>query len=197
MSKKTDIDIDIANRDELLKVIPHTPASMIHNNIIKKHNVGVYIQEIPTFLDTGLASIDYKVAGDYGYFKLDVLNNSIYESIKSEEQLDRLLNIEPNWNLLLDESVVDGLFQISNYHRDLLHWKPKSVIELAMFIAMIRPSKKHLLQCKSWQEVEKEIWQKPDDDSAYFKKSHSIAYAKLIVVQLNLIVESKNTIPDT
>ena len=74
MSKKTDIDIDIANRDELLKVIPHTPASMIHNNIIKKHNVGVYVQEIPTFLDTGLASIDYKVAGDYGYFKLDVLS---------------------------------------------------------------------------------------------------------------------------
>lgn len=197
MSKKTDIDIDIANRDELLKIIPHTPASMIHNNIIKKHNVGVYVQEIPTFLDTGWASIDYKVAGDYGYFKLDVLNNSIYESIKSEEQLDRLLSIEPHWNLLLDESVVEGLFQISNYHKDLLHWKPKSVTELAMFIAMIRPSKKHLLQCKSWQDVEKEIWQKPNDDSAYFKKSHSIAYAKLIVVQLNLIVESENTIPYT
>ena len=88
MSKKTDIDIDIANRDELLKVIPHTPASMIHNNIIKKHNVGVYVDtNVP---HTGLASIDYKWRR-YGYFKLDVLNNSIYESIKSEHVIAYLM----------------------------------------------------------------------------------------------------------
>lgn len=187
VNKQTDIDIDIADRNKLLELIPHTPASMINDSLIKKHNVGVYVQEIPTFLDSGLASIDYREAGEYGYFKMDVLNNSVYEHVRSEAHLDELISQEPDWNLLLNPEVVGGLSQISNYAKDLAKWKPKSVAELAMFIAMIRPSKKHLLQCLNWDEVEEEIWIKPSDDSAYFKKSHSIAYAVAIVVQMNLI----------
>ena len=194
MSKQTDIDIDIADREKLLNILPHTPASMINGDIIKKHNVGVYIQEIPQFMDTGLSSIDYKEAGEYGYFKLDILNNSLYEPIKSEEHLNKMLSMSPDWSLLENKSVVEGLSQIGNYYNDLLKWKPKSVEELAMFIAMIRPSKKHLLNCANWEDVRKEIWVAPTDNSAYFKKSHSIAYAMGIVVQLNLIVESKNSV---
>jgi hypothetical protein len=33
------------------------------------------------------------------------------------------------------------------------------------------------------------VWNKPEDGSYYFKKSHSFGYAMAIVVQLNLIVE--------
>lgn len=185
--KHTDIDIDMADRELLLKHIQYTDASMINKNIIKKHNVGVYVQDIPKFLDTNLSAIDYKEAGDSGFFKLDILNNSIYENISSEKELDRLLSIEPDWSLLLDESVVQGLFQLGRHGKMLRLWKPDSVLKLAMFIAMIRPSKKYLLDKDSWEEVEKEIWVKPESGEPYFKKSHSIAYAMAIKVQLNSI----------
>lgn len=188
--KFTDIDIDMADRNKLLSLIQYVDASMINkeSNIIKKHNVGIYLQEIPTFLDTSLSSIDYNDTGQYGYFKLDVLNNSIYESVKDEAQLDRLLATEPDWDLLLDANIVPSLFQIGRHYYMLCKWKPKSILQLAMFIAMIRPSKKHLLNCNSWDEVEKEIWIPPEDtNEAYFKKSHSIAYANVLRVQMNLI----------
>jgi hypothetical protein len=34
-----------------------------------------------------------------------------------------------------------------------------------------------------------EIWTKPDGDEYYFKKAHAVAYAHVIVVQMNLICE--------
>ena len=49
--KYTDIDIDMADRTKLLAHIKYTDASMINpeSHIIKRHNVGIYVQEIPTF----------------------------------------------------------------------------------------------------------------------------------------------------
>ena len=57
---------------------------------------------------------------------------------------------------------------------------------------MIRPGKKHLVG-KSWAEIEADVWLKPNDDTYFFKKSHAIAYALTIAVQLNLIVETANS----
>jgi hypothetical protein len=54
--------------------------------------------------------------------------------------------------------------------------------------AVIRPAKRYLLK-KGWDKINEEVWIKPKDDSYYFKKSHSIAYAIAIVVQLNLLVD--------
>lgn len=182
--KHTDIDIDILDRESILKHIEHVPASMIVDDIIKKHNVGIYLQPIPTFLDSGLAAIGYKEAGDYGFFKIDVLNNSVYEGIETEEELDKLIEQEPNWNLLQKVEIVQQLFQVANHFDMLVKWKPSSVEELAMFIAMIRPSKKYLMEANSWEVVKKDIWVKPEEGH-YFKKSHSYAYAMALVVQLN------------
>ena len=54
-----------------------------------------------------------------------------------------------------------------------------------MFLAVIRPSKKHLIG-KPWREVAKTVWD--DDKTGYhFKKSHSVAYAQLVVVHMNLL----------
>ena len=66
--------------------------------------------------------------------------------------------------------------------------KPKNVEQLARVLAMIRPGKRHLIG-KSWDEIEDEIWTKTDDKFS-FKKSHSYAYATLIVVQMNLLCET-------
>jgi DNA polymerase III alpha subunit len=66
--------------------------------------------------------------------------------------------------------------------------KPKSVEQLAAVLAMIRPAKRNLIG-KTWDEVMKEVWVKPENDEYYFKKSHATAYAVAVVVQMNLICE--------
>jgi hypothetical protein len=55
-------------------------------------------------------------------------------------------------------------------------------------LAMIRPAKRSLIG-KDWNSVMNEVWTKPVNDEYYFKKSHAIAYATAIVVQMNLICE--------
>ena len=39
---KTDIDIDVKDRDVLLEKLKHIPASIINKGEVKKHNTGVY-----------------------------------------------------------------------------------------------------------------------------------------------------------
>jgi hypothetical protein len=60
-----------------------------------------------------------------------------------------------------------------------------SITRLAMFLAIIRPAKKHLIGLP-WVEVNKTVWDK-NDDGYSFKKSHAIAYAHLVVVHMNLL----------
>ncbi len=186
-----DIDIDFFDRDVALKVIKHIPASRIENNQIKKHNTGVYLQTIPTDAVTRLASLDYDDAEKRGYFKVDFLNVGIYKDIKSEDEIVSLLKIEPLWDLLEQKEFCDLIFHVNGYHDLIARLKPKSIDQLAMFLAILRPGKKHLIsKCESegWDSVSNEIWEKTDD--AYsFKKSHAIAYSHAIVVQMNKICE--------
>ena len=63
-----------------------------------------------------------------------------------------------------------------------------SIPRLAMFLSVIRPGKRHLIG-KPWAEVAKTIWEPQQDGSYTFKKSHSLAYAHLVVVHMNLLEE--------
>ena len=79
-----------------------------------------------------------------------------------------------------------------NGHYDLLLQMPEpldSIPRLAMFLAIIRPAKRNLAG-KTWKEVALTVWDKPSDDTYYFKKAHAISYATLVVVNLNLLCES-------
>jgi hypothetical protein len=59
-----------------------------------------------------------------------------------------------------------------------------------MFLAAIRPGKKHLIGLP-WSEVTNTIWEK--EEGVYtFKKSHAVAYAHLVVVHINLLEENGN-----
>ena len=183
-----DVDIDFADRSKILDLIPHVPASIRDTNSTRKHNTGIYFQDIPYDPLTDTAAIDYKSAEQRGYFKIDFLNVSLYKDIKNEQHLTDLMNREPLWDLLLQKDFVDLLFHV-NGHADILQiTKPTSVEQLAAVLAMIRPSKRHLIG-QSWDQIFQEVWIKPDNDDYYFKKSHSVAYAMAIVVQMNLICE--------
>ena len=184
-----DIDIDFADRTKVLDIIEHVPAAMIdQNGTYKKHNTGVYCTPIPVNPLTGLSSIDYKVAEERGYFKIDFLNVSVYEKIRDEEHLVYLMNQEPIWDLLLQDEFVDLLFHLNGHGAILKKTCPTSVEQLGAVLAMIRPAKRHLIG-KDWTTIMNEVWTKPTGDEYYFKKAHAIAYAVAIVVQMNLICE--------
>ena len=183
---KTDIDIDVKDRDVLLEKLKHIPASIIKDGEIKKHNTGVYFTDIPVHPFTNSANIDYKQAEDRGYFKLDILNVGVYEKVKNEKHLQELIDQEPDWSLLEHKEIVEQLFHIHNHFDIVNKLKPKSVEELAAVLAIIRPAKRNLLNA-TWPEIESNVWTKPSDNSYYFKKSHAIGYALAICVQMNLM----------
>lgn len=186
-----DIDIDFFDREKALKVVKHIPASRIENDQIKKHNTGVYLQKIPIDSVTGLSTIDYDDAEKRGYFKIDFLNVGIYKDIQSEEEILKLLSITPLWDLLEQKEFCDLIFHVNGYHDLVARLKPSSIEELAMFLAILRPGKKYLItKCESqgWSSITDEIWEKTDD-SYSFKKSHAVAYAHAIVLQMNKICE--------
>ena len=181
-----DVDIDMANRDDFLKLVNVTPASIKKDGEFTKHNTGVYFQDIPMFPLEGFSSIDHKEAEEQGWFKLDVLNNSVYVDIENETHLNKLLETEPMWELIEHKEVVEQLFHINNHFEIVSQHKPQTVEQLAMILAMIRPGKRYLVG-RSWEEIEADVWVKTDD--YFFKKSHAIAYALTIIVQLNLLCE--------
>jgi hypothetical protein len=186
----TDIDIDFANRDAALAILAHVPASRIERGVFAKHQTGVYFQDVPVDPVTGLCSILYEEAGDLGYFKIDFLNNSIYDEVRDPEHLDRLVNREPDWELLEDGEIVSALAHIREHFGTVQMVRPRSIDDLAVVLALIRPAKRHLLG-KSRQEIDAEIWEPvPGQEEYWFKKAHAVAFALSIIVQLNLMIEA-------
>lgn len=187
MKFKSDIDIDFPNRDAALKLLRHHPAGIIRDGKLIKHNSGIYVTDIPVNPFNGVASIDHKVAEDRGYTKLDLLNVSLYTQVNSEEHLNELMQQEPEWDKLYDPEFCAKLIHIGN-HYDLLLKMPEAVntvARLAMFLALIRPGKRHLVG-KTWSEVAKTVWD-TDTEGYAFKRSHSVAYSHLVVVNMNLL----------
>lgn len=183
-----DIDIDFFDREDALKLFDYTVASRLDNGKLVKHNTGVYLHTVPTDAVTGLCQLPYELAEEEGYFKIDFLNVGIYKGIRSEEHLIELMNKEPLWDLLEQDDFCNLLFHV-NGHGDILRkMKPTTIPQLAAVLAMIRPAKRHLIGT-DWTTVMKTIWTKPTNGEYYFKKSHAIAYAVAITVQMNLICE--------
>ena len=188
MRLDADIDIDFGNRDRLLELIKHTRAAMRNVNPIRNHATGVYVTDIPYDPVNNIASIDYTEAEKRGYFKLDLLNVHVYESVNSEEHLVKLMS-EPNWNKLKESTFVEQLIHLNNqfYNLQKMPEPIDSIPRLAMFLAIIRPGKKHLIG-ETWKEIAKTVWDKGTDGYT-FKRSHAVAYAHLVVVHMNLLGE--------
>jgi DNA polymerase III alpha subunit len=183
-----DIDIDVPATIKPDFIKNSIRASIIQGGKLVPHPCGVYFQKIPIDEVTGLAAIPYKEAEIFGFQKIDILHNNIYNNIKSRQHLEQLLNQEPRWELFQVSSIVKQLFQLSNHLDVLQRVKPKSILELADVLALIRPGKRFALDayCAEKEKVRPLLYMK-DDDSYSFKKSHAIAYALVVIVQLNLI----------
>ena len=187
----SDVDIDFAERDDILKHLVTTPAAIRTSKQVRRHNSGVHVTDIPYDPIEDMAAIDYHEAEDRGYVKLDFLNVWIYKLVRDEVHLVELMR-EPDWSKLKDRQFFDQLIQIGNsYHYETflkLSEPIDSIPRLAMFISLIRPGKKHLIG-KTWREIAETIWDR-DEEGYSFKRSHAVAYAQLVVVHMNLLVEN-------
>ena len=184
-----DIDIDFANRDLALNKLEHVKAMRLADNSPVAHATGIYAHRIPYDPVNNIAGIDYKTAEDRGYFKIDFLNVGVYEHVRDDAHLIKLMETEPLWDLLQDDSFTSLLFHINGYGDLLRKQKPTSILELAVCLALIRPGKRHL-QDMTKIDIMEQIWEKPATGEYHFKKSHAVAYATAIVVQINQICES-------
>ena len=180
-----DIDIDVPDRTQLLKLIKHIPARQQD----RAHNSGIYVTEIPRDPVREIAAIDYKEAENRNYFKIDLLNMSVYQLVRSPEHYNKMLSKEPTWSRLWkDPEWSRQIVHIGNYHNLLNSMKPDSVVRMAAFISVIRPGKAHL-QNQPWPAVFSKVWDGDDSQGYTFKKSHSLGYAMLVSLHMNLLEE--------
>lgn len=193
MNLKTNFDVDIDFRTDFNPLTVFTqavPASRVDKDILVKHQVGIYLQGMPVDPISKLSAIPFEEAEEIGFIKIDMLHLNILNYFENKHEIRSLLKREPDWNLLKDPDVVVQLFQIKKHFELVTKIRPKSVQELADTIALIRPGKRNLLDMylKDREVVRNKIlYIKPINDANYFKKSHAISYAFVIILQLHLI----------
>jgi len=185
-----DIDIDFADRSQLLELIQHTPARQTVQGQVRRHNSGVYVTDIPSDPVHHCAAIDYEAAEQLGYFKIDFLNMSVYQLITSPEHYATAVATEPNWSRLWQEPEwAQQLAHVGNYTDLLKEMRPDSIPRMAAFISIIRPGKAHL-QRQPWDAVFDSVWDGDESRGYTFKRSHAISYAALVALHMNLLSPS-------
>ena len=188
----TDVDIDFADREDILKLIKHTSAMQNNEQGMRKHNSGVYVTDIPYNPLTDTSSIDYQSAEERGYFKIDFLNVNVYKLIKDQAHYDELMVRDTPWHRLQEREFFEQVIHIGNHYDLNSNLELDSIPRMAMFLALIRPGKRHLVG-KNWSDISKDIWTVPDDGSYFFKKSHAISYSVLVTLHMKLLDENLHT----
>jgi DNA polymerase III alpha subunit len=188
MTFSADVDIDLQTSFDPTKLFSWSRASLVKDEDLRPHPCGVHPQSIPVDPLTRLSAIPYKEAEEAGYAKIDFLHLGVYDNFTSRKEIDELLKIEPDWGLLTIPSEQKKLFQLANHGDILTAIKPKSIEEVADVLALIRPGKKQFVKLYNVQrEATRKILYSKDEKGYSFKKSHAIAYALVIQLQLHLI----------
>lgn len=184
-----DVDIDVSDTFDANKIFgTFTRASQLKNGDLVPHNVGYYFQQIPTDpWHPGISAIPYNWAEEQGFQKIDFLHLSFLDVFTDKEQLRKLAKKEPRWELLDHHINVTKLFHIGNHYDIVSRVRPRSIDDLADVVALIRPGKRNLLEryLSEKEYVRSFLYKKTDQ--YYFKRSHAIGYAHVIVVQLHLL----------
>lgn len=186
-----DVDVDVASNTDRSSI---GTRAIVYNEDTKRvlpHPSGVYLETVPIDNLTGNAAFDYKDGDAVGFYKVDILTNTVYDSFSSKEDLLLSAEKEPDWSLLQKPSVVDKLPHLSKHVEFVSEMKPTSVMELADCLALIRPGKIHLIDDyrEDKERTRKRLYARPKH-GVYFKKSHAVSYAVMIVAVLNKIHDS-------
>jgi hypothetical protein len=186
---KFDVDIDVPGHTDKEKFGVRGIIYDRDHKRIQPHPSAHYLDtNIPVDGITGMAAIDYEEAEELGYIKVDLLTNTAYNRFKSKEEVLEALNREPDWDMFLNPKVVEKLPHLARWGEILEELRPRSIEDLADILALIRPGKSGLIHeyKKNKEKVRKILYSKPKK-GMYFKKSHAIAYAAMIVCVLNSI----------
>lgn len=189
-----DVDIDVTPSFNPERYFPNwVRAAVLRDDQLTPHPCGVYPQAMAKDPVTKLAAIPYEAAEELGYLKVDFLHLNLLQHVRDRQELEELVKQEPDWTLLQLPSTWPKLFQMSKHGELLQKIKPKSIEELADAISLIRPSKKQFigLYLKERDACRKILYARDDDGSYGFKRSHAVAYALNIVIQLNLISQGR------
>lgn len=192
MLRRGDIDIDFADRMKALDGMSYVSASIMRDGKIIRHNTGVYFHDAPVDPLSGLCSIDYESADQRGLFKIDMLNVGVYDMVRDEAHLLEMMQRPLDWSVFLDKEFVSQLFHLGNYADLCARCKPRSIADIAMLLALIRPGKRHLqnrCEQQGFAAIAGDIWQKEAGDAYEFKKSHAHGYAMLVYVHANLLLD--------
>lgn len=195
-----DVDLDVSDRDRALTSLKNfIQASQVNNDVMSPHKTGIYFQRIPVDPTINLAAFPYKEAEFLGYFKVDLIPNHVYDLVESNDEIEELLSAPVDWSWFQDERFFDSddtRYQLTHLakHMNLCEmYPPKSVEDVAVLLAVIRPRKKYLIG-KPREEIDEIIWKKleeenPDNDPKkyFFKKSHGTAFALLVILHAQLI----------
>jgi len=147
----------------------------------------VYVTDIPYDPINNCAAIEYDQAEQRGYFKIDFLNMSVYQLIKNPKHYQEMLAATPPWDRLWQDTTwAKQLVHVGNYTDLLKNMRPSTIPQMAAFISIIRPGKAHL-QNQHWPDVFASVWDGDDSQGYTFKKSHSLSYAMLVVLHMNLL----------
>ena len=184
-----DVDIDVSAE---CKRENFGTRSMIYNKETQRvlpHPSGIYLEAVPVDELTKNCAFDYNYGDSLGFMKVDILTNRSYNNFKNKSELTKFANMEPDWDKFMDEAMVAKLPHIANHFDTVSKIRPQTIEELADIIALIRPAKIRLIPDyrKKTKAVRHRLYKRPIDQSAYFKKSHAIAYAVMIVAVLNKI----------
>ena len=96
------------------------------------------------------------------FTKIDFLNLSFLSRFKSNDEIVELMDMDTDWDMLLNPNVVRELPQIHDHYELVKQMQPKSVSDLVELLNKIR------------------------EHSDYkFRRSHATAYSLNIIVMLN------------
>ncbi len=167
-------------------------ASVLRDGKLTPHPCGVYPQRMAVDPITGLAAIPYEEAEELGFQKFDFLHLQVYQHFSARSEIEALLRKEPDWNLLLVPSNQTKLFQLSKHGELLDDLRPRSVVEVSDIMALIRPGKRAFVGLyKKDRGAARKLLYARDANGYQFKKSHSICYSYIIVLQLHLIEQNR------
>ncbi len=185
-----DVDIEVADRDNVAKMFSSvTIASQIAHGQLVRHASGLYFQNIPRHPLNDLAAFPYEEAESFNFSKIDLLScPNPYDGITSMAELRALLAKPIDWEWFIDAKFVSTLFHLNGEVHLLggsngklmmgevvAYYKPKSIMDLAIMVAIKMPAKKYLIS-ESWDVIREQIWIKEIDRGQQFKKSHSCSY---------------------
>ena len=183
-----DVDIDVSPDTDKSK---YAQRAALYNEDAQRatpHPSGYYIgNDLPVDPITDLVPIPLDIAEEDGLMKVDLLNNSSYTEFSSKDEVLECVEKEPDWDMLLDADYVKTLPHIGKHHLLVAQLKPRSVMDIADALALIRPGKSGLLDqyMKNKSRTRKELYKIPLNGGMYFKKSHAVAYAMMIVCIMN------------